>query len=67
MLPLFGFIMGCTPEKQADTATSPGNNFQPTMPISECGLPEYNFLTTEKMGNILSSSKRDDLSLSQED
>ena len=66
MLPLFGFIMGCTPEKQADTATSPGNNFQPTMPISECGLPEYNFLTTEKMGNILSSSKRDDLSLSQE-
>ena len=53
MLPLFGLFLGCTPEKQADTATSPTNSFQPTMPRSECGLPEYDFLTTETMGTLL--------------
>lgn len=57
-------LFACTPEKTEDSSTI--EPFVPTMPISTCGLPEYTFLPVENMGAILSSDKRDDLSLSKE-
>ena len=59
-------FLGCSALKKEDTANADVQSFQPTMPISKCGLPEYEFLPTEDMGTILSSSKRDDLSLTKE-
>ena len=53
----------CSKDKIHDSAQS---SFYPTMPTSECGLEEYLFQSTENMGTLLSSQKRDDLSLSQE-
>ena len=64
MWSLLTLQLACTSDKAADSAIE--QVFQPTMPISECGLPEYEFLPTETMGTILSSSKQDDLSLSKE-
>ena len=61
---LFTLFLACTVDKANDTSTS--EIFVPTMPISECGLPEYEFLPIEDMGTLLSSDKRDDLSLTKE-
>ena len=66
MMPFLSLLFGCTVQKQNDTNSTVVETFQPTMPISKCGLPEYEFLPTENMGAILSSSKRDDLSLTKE-
>ena len=63
---LLSLFLGCSALKKEDTANTDVQSFQPTMPISKCGLPEYEFLPTEDMGTILSSSKRDDLSLTKE-
>jgi len=64
MWSLLALQLACTSDKSADSATE--QTFQPTMPISECGLPEYEFLPTDTMGTIVSSSKEDDLSLTKE-
>ncbi len=61
VLPL---LFACSSDKVQDT--SQVEIFQPTMPTSECGLPDYEFLAIESMGSILSSDKRDDLTLTQE-
>ena len=61
---LFTFLFACTSEKPIDSASV--EPFTPNMPISECGLPEYEFLPTEDMGTLLSSDKKEDLSLTKE-
>ena len=58
------FFLACTSEKTNDTSKS--DTFVPTMPISECGLPDYEFLPIEEMGTLLSSDKREDLSLDKD-
>lgn len=64
---MFTFILtlACSNNKDVDTAETT-STFHPTMPISECGLPSYDFLPTEDMGTLLSSDERNDLTLSKE-
>lgn len=58
--------ISCTSTSDKTTDSGVIAEFIPTMPISECGLPEYTFLPTTHMGEILAAEKREDLSLSQE-
>ena len=58
-------IFACGDTKTTDTSST-SIPFLPTMPQSECGLPEYSFLPTDEMGQLLSSEFREDLSLSKE-
>ena len=58
-------LLACSDTKDVDTEDSQPP-FQPTMPISECGLPTYDFLPTDDMGKLISSDFREDLSLSKE-
>ena len=65
-MPLLSLLLGCTASTKDDTANTVTQDFRPTMPTSKCGLPEYSFLTAAEMGTILSSSKRDEFSLTKE-
>ena len=65
-MPLLSLLLGCTTSTKDEPANTVGQNFRPTMPTSTCGLREYAFLTTQDMGTILSSSKREEFSLTKE-
>ena len=56
------FLLACRSCKTQDTAEI--TSLYPSMPMSECGLKEYQWLGAEKMGAIVRSSKQDDFSFS---
>ncbi len=58
-------LLACSGSKDAETGYS-DSSFIPTMPVSECGLPSYEFLPTDGMGAILSSQLREDFTLSKD-
>jgi hypothetical protein len=58
---LFLLLLACTATSPERTDT--GIDFEPQMPKSECGLPNYNWLTTGSMGELTASTLKPDLSL----
>lgn len=59
------FLLACTNSKEQDTAEIIENTevFTPSIAQSECGLGEYEWLSTETMGEITKSAKQDDFSM----
>ena len=58
---MFLLLLACTANSPEVTDT--GLPFEPQMPTSECGLPDYNWLTTDAMGELTASTLKPDLSL----
>lgn len=57
-------LLACTNSKEQDnTTTETTGVFIPSMPQSECGLAEYNFLSTETMGELTSVEKQNNFSM----
>jgi hypothetical protein len=58
------WLLGCSGvEKETGELNPP---FIPDMPISECGLEEYSWLSTETMGEIISVDQPEEFSLTSE-
>jgi len=63
-------LLACSGKDSADTPDTAGPDasapFTPAMPTAQCGMPDYDWRSTERMGTLIAADDQDSLEFSAE-